>query len=97
MRFAVTYLKVKENKDGSVEFEGPIIGPVVPSRTEADDRARVIVQNHRNVAIMPKIYPIQDDYTLDGILKMCVGHFEYLKRNIIESKQITDRPIKKSK
>lgn len=97
MRFAIAYLKVKELKDGSLEFDGPVIGPVVPSRDEAEQRARTIVQNHRNMAIMPKIYVVRDDYTIEEVLHMCQPHFALLKRNIIESKQITDRPIKKSK
>lgn len=97
MKFAVTYLKVKELKDGTLEFDGPIIGPVVPTRDEADMRTKAIVASSKNMAIMPKIYKVEGDYTIDSIKEMCNGHFDRLKRNIAESKEITDKPIKRSK
>ena len=43
MKFTVVYLKVKQNKDGSVEFEGPVVGPDSETKEEADNAARQIV------------------------------------------------------
>ncbi len=97
MRFAVTYIKVKELKTGEIEFEGPIIGPVVPTRAEADQRCKVIVAASKNIAIMPKIYKIENDFTLETIMEICTEHFDRMKRNILESKEITDKPIRRSK
>lgn len=97
MRFAVTYLKVREFKDGHLEFEGPIIGPVVPSRTEAETRAKNIVNSTRNGAIMPKIYAVKDDFTIESVLEICTGHFARMRKNIEESKEISNKPIRRSK
>lgn len=97
MRYAVAYIKVKENKEGILEFEGPVVGPVVPTEQEAHERARAIVAASRNAAIMPKIYKVEDNFSIEDILETCTDHFARMRKNIEESKEITDKPIRRSK
>lgn len=97
IRYAVTYMKVKKSKEGKLEFEGPTVGPIVPSMQEANERTRTIVQNSRNVAVFPKVLTVMEDYTVAGILEACEDYYSRLRKNILESREITDKPIKRSK
>ena len=96
MKYAITYIKVKKLKTGGLEFEGPIIGPVVPTADEAHQRTKTIVSGSK-IAIISKIYEIDNDYTLDTIMEKCMDYFERKKRTISESTEITNKPIRRSK
>lgn len=95
--YVVIYLKVSHSKEGGLEFEGPILGPSSKTEDGANAEAKKIVSSMPRFAVMPKIYQLTDRQTPDEALDIAKKHFEVLKDNIIESKEIMDKPIKRSK
>ena len=97
MQHVVVFLKVQQSKDGELLFEGPTIGAIVKTDAEANAEAKKIVSSMPRFAIMPKIYVLGNKEDPKTALDMAKKHFEVMKANIEESKEIMDKPIKRSK
>lgn len=93
----IVYLKVQQTKEGELKFEGPVLGPVTESLEQAEEEAKKIVSSMPRMAIIPKIYEMEGDQEPLDILEEVEKHFDILRDNISESKEIMDKPIHRSK
>lgn len=93
----VVYLKVQQTKEGELKFEGPILGPVVEGLEKAEEEAKKIVSSMPRIAVIPKIYEMEKGQEPLDILAEVEKHFDILVGNINESKEMMDKPIRRSK
>jgi hypothetical protein len=91
--YVVLYLKARINKDGSLDVDGPMLGPETDTREEADEAAKKIVTTFSRVAIMPRIYELEDWQAVEELIVEVEPHFDRMKTSLWESKQIADKPI----
>jgi hypothetical protein len=90
-------MKVHEDKEEGLVFNGPFYGPIALNETDAKRAARDLSNQTRSGAVISRIYAIKESETFSVAMDKAKPIFERIKTDMVEAKQIVDRPVIKRK
>jgi hypothetical protein len=97
VQYVVIYMKVSEDKEGGMVFNGPFYGPIENSESKAKSEAHKLSNSTRSGAVVSKVVPIPDRQPFTDAMDKMRPIFERIKKDMVEAKEIADRPVVKRK
>ena len=97
VQYVIVYMKITEDKIDGLVFSGPFYGPIAKSAEGAKTKARELSNKTRSGAVVTRIYDIPDGLTFSAAMEKARPIFSRIKRDMLEAKQIVDRPVVKRK
>jgi hypothetical protein len=98
MQYVVIYMRVQEGKKG-LAFNGPFYGPgdIHDTNEEAEAEVRALINDNKSGTIMAKIFAIPEDKSFTTAMSLAKPIFQRMKEDIIETKEMIDRPVARRK
>ena len=98
MQYVVIYMRVQEGKKGLV-FNGPFYGQGDVHKTNgaAEDEIRMLINSNKSGTIMAKIFDVKDGESFTTAMTKARPIFQRMKEDIIETKEMIDRPVARRK
>jgi hypothetical protein len=90
-------MKANEDKEEGLVFNGPFYGPIALNEEGAKEAARELSNQTRSGAVISRIYAIPDNENWSVAMDKAKPIFDRIKTDMIEAKQIVDRPVIKRK
>jgi hypothetical protein len=97
VQHVIIYMKVIEDKEKGIIFNGPWYGSVCRSHDMAAEEAKNLTNKTKNGAAITKIIAIGDSESWSSAMNIAKPMFDRICNDIREAKQIVDRPIIKKK
>jgi hypothetical protein len=97
MQFVVVYMKVNEDKEKGLAFDGPFYGPIAQSQQEAKKAARELSNKTRSGAVVSRIFDIPPSASFSDAMIKARPIFERIRCDMVEAKEVVDRPVIKRK
>lgn len=97
MQFVVVYMKVSEDKEKGLAFDGPFYGPIAGTQQEAKKAARDLANQTRSGAVVSRIFDIPSCSSFSDAMVKAKPIFKRIKEDMAEAKEVVDRPVIKRK
>ena len=97
MQFVVVYMKVTEDKEKGLLFDGPFYGPIAGSNYEAKKAARDLANRTRSGAVVSRIFDIPSAASFSDAMVKARPIFDRIKSDMVTAKEVVDRPVIKRK
>ena len=97
MQFVVIYMKISEDKEKGLAFDGPFYGPIASNPGGAKAAARDLANQARSGAVVSRIFDIPSNASFSEAMVKAKPIFERIKEDMIEAKEVVDRPVIKRK
>jgi len=95
MQYVVIYLKVNEDREEGLVFNGPFYGPITHAETDANKAAKDLANQTRSGAVVSKIFSIPDQASFCDAMVQAKPIFDRIVLDMKEAKEIVDRPTRK--
>lgn len=96
MEYAIIYVRITDDKTEGIEFSGPWLGATEKTKEAADLTVMKMTAESKGSAIIAKIFELADD-NYGYVKQLANRYFERVQKEMNESKEILDRPIKRRK
>lgn len=98
MQHIVIYIRVQEGKKGLV-FNGPFYGQggIHETKLGAENEIRALINNSKSGTVMAKFFTIKDNESFTRAMNKARPIFQRMKEDIIETKEMIDRPVARRK
>lgn len=97
MQFVVVYMKVSEDKEKGLSFDGPFYGPIATTQEDAKKAARDLSNQTRSGAVVSRIFDIPSCASFSDAMIKARPIFDRIRADMIEAKEVVDRPVIKRK
>ena len=91
VQHVIIYMKVIEDKEKGIIFNGPWYGPVCRNQTAAAEEAKSLTNKTKNGAAITKIIAIDNSEPWSAAMTIAKPMFDRICNDIREAKQIVDR------
>jgi hypothetical protein len=89
-------MKISEDKK-EITFSGPFYGEISESNREAEVSAKKLVDETRSGAVITRIFKLPDNKPFAYAMEQARPIFDRIKSDMLEAKQIIDRPVPRKK
>lgn len=96
MQFVIIYMRIQETKKDLV-FNGPFYGNIHNTYEDAEIDIKDLVNNSKSGTILAKVFNVLDDQPFTIAMEKARPVFERMKKDIIETKEMIDRPVYRRK
>jgi len=92
-KFIVIYIRISEDKDRGLLIHGPWFGDTTATKQDAEEEAKRLVKEARNVTTVPRIYQIEPHKPNSSMKAMDLAreYFAEMEVQMREAKRLTDR------
>jgi len=90
-------MRANEDKEKGLVFNGPFYGPIAGSDNEAKVIAKDLSNQARSGAVISKIFPLEPRQPIGDAMVAAKPIFERIRRDMVEAREIIDRPIRKKR
>ena len=97
MQYVVIYMKVNEDREEGLVFNGPFYGPIAKAEMEAQAAAKELANQTRSGAVVSKIFTIPNGESFSDAMIQAKPIFDRIKFDMKEAKEVVDRPPRRKR
>ena len=97
MQYVVIYMKVNEDREEGLIFNGPFYGPITKAEQAAQLAAKDLANQTRSGDVVSKIFTISDTSPFGDAMIQARPIFNRIKFDMQEAKEVVDRPPRRKR